>query len=253
MKSIFLILIFLSFSLTSCNSEETKVNETKLKSVFNSETSTNLSTTNKLSKNNQNQNNMENNTNLDDNSSNNLESSKIEEAIFAAGCFWCVEAVFQRVEGVISQESGYIGGKIKNPTYEQICTGTTDHAEAIRIKFNPNVISYDELLEIFWTTHDPTTLNRQGNDVGTQYRSAIFYTNNSQKEKAEFYLKRLNEELTFGKKVVTEITKASEFYIAEKYHQDYYNQNSNQSYCAFVIAPKIEKLNKVFKHKLKKK
>lgn len=252
MKTTLVIILFLTFNLTSCDSEESKVSETKLKSVFNSE----KSNINQKNTNNQNQKNMENKTNLNNNlddKSNNIDSSKIEEAIFAAGCFWCVEAVFQRVDGVISQESGYIGGKIKNPTYEQICTGTTDHAEAIRIKFNPNIISYDELLEIFWTTHDPTTLNRQGNDVGTQYRSAVFYTNDSQKEKAEFYLKKLNEELIFGKKVVTEITKESEFYIAEKYHQNYYNQNSNQSYCAFVIAPKIEKLNKVFKHKLKKK
>lgn len=245
MRTTFVIILILTFNLTSCESQEAKVNETKLKSVFNSEKSNKSQDNSK--------NNMETQEIKTQIANDNIQdTSNIEEAIFAAGCFWCVEAVFQRVEGVISQESGYIGGKIKNPTYEQICTGTTDHAEAIRIKFNPNIISYDELLEIFWTTHDPTTLNQQGNDKGTQYRSAIFYTNESQKEKAEFYLKRLNEELTFGKKVVTEITKASEFYIAEKYHQNYYNQNSNQSYCAFVIAPKIEKLNKVFKHKLKK-
>lgn len=172
-------------------------------------------------------------------------------ATFAAGCFWCIEAQFLQLEGVNKVESGYIGGHVANPTYKQVCTGTTGHAEAINIYYNPELLSYDELLAAFWTTHDPTQLNRQGNDVGTQYRSAIFYHNDDQKEKAEHYKRKLNEEKAFNNPVVTEISEYDVFYKAEDYHQDYYNQNSNQGYCTFVIKPKLEKFKKVFKDKLK--
>lgn len=222
----FLLVTFLSvFNVTCAENNNTK----EISKVFNS--------------NKENEKSMENN--------NSTQISKTDTAIFAAGCFWCVEAVFQLVNGVKKVESGYIGGDTKNPTYKDICTGTTNHAEAIRITFDSSVISFDELLEIFWTTHDPTTLNRQGNDIGTQYRSAVFYLSDAQKDKAQYYKDQLNKEQTFGKNVVTEITKASDFYIAEDYHQNYYNQNKSQPYCSYVITPKIEKLNKVFKHKLK--
>ncbi|MFY7788320.1 MAG: peptide-methionine (S)-S-oxide reductase MsrA [Thermoflexibacteraceae bacterium] len=177
---------------------------------------------------------------------------KMEIATFGAGCFWCVEAVFQRLEGVEKVVSGYTGGTTKNPTYKEICTGETGHAEVCQITYDPTVISYDELLEVFWQTHDPTTLNRQGNDVGTQYRSAIFYHNETQKALAEKYKTALTNEKVFDKPVVTEIVPLTVFYAAEDYHQNYYNQNTTQGYCAFVIAPKVEKLKKVFKSKLKK-
>lgn len=172
-------------------------------------------------------------------------------ATFGSGCFWCTEAIFERVNGVIDVVSGYAGGHVENPTYEAVCDGTTGHAECTQIIFNPDVISYDELLEIFWKTHDPTTLNRQGNDVGTQYRSVIFYHNEEQKQKAEYYKKKLEEENIWNDPIVTEISPLTVFYKAEKYHQDYYENNSSQSYCAFVITPKIEKFEKVFKDKLK--
>lgn len=179
-------------------------------------------------------------------------NTNLEKATFGAGCFWCIEAVFQRLEGVDTVISGYTGGQTQNPTYKEICTGTTGHAEVAQITYNPDIISFDELLEVFWATHDPTTLNRQGNDVGTQYRSAIFYHNDEQKQKAEFYLKRLTEEKVFDKPIVTEITPLGKFYVAENYHQNYYNNNKSQGYCAFVISPKVEKLKKVFPAKLKK-
>lgn len=179
-------------------------------------------------------------------------SGNTETAIFASGCFWCTEAVFEELRGVENVESGYIGGEIKDPTYEEVCAGTTGHAEATRIMYNPDVISFDELLEVFWKTHDPTTLNRQGNDVGTQYRSGIFYVNDNQKEIATDYKKKLEEAGIYDSPIVTEITEASKFYVAEKYHQDYYEQNPNEGYCSFVITPKIEKFRKVFEDKLKK-
>ncbi|MBS1551114.1 MAG: peptide-methionine (S)-S-oxide reductase MsrA [Bacteroidetes bacterium] len=177
-------------------------------------------------------------------------SEKTDTAVFGAGCFWCVEAIFQRLKGVESIESGYSGGTVENPTYKQVCTGETGHAEVAKIIFDPSVISYEELLEVFWTTHDPTTLNRQGADVGTQYRSAVFYLNDEQKKKAE---KSKNEVATqiWDGKIVTEITPLKKFYKAEDYHQDYYNQNSDQSYCRFVINPKLEKFRKKFSDKLK--
>lgn len=184
----------------------------------------------------------------------NLSSPKPAEsdtATFAAGCFWCVEAQFLQLEGVNKVISGYTGGKVKNPTYKQVCTGKTGHAEAIQIIYDPNVISYDELLEAFFIAHDPTQLNRQGNDVGPQYRSAIFYHNQEQKEKANYYIKKLTEENIYPKKIVTEVSPSGEYYVAEDYHQNYYALNKNQPYCQFVITPKLEKFKKVFKEKLK--
>ena len=178
---------------------------------------------------------------------------KTDTATFAAGCFWCVEAVFQELKGVLSVTSGYTGGKIKNPTYREVCSGLTGHAEACQIIFDPAVITYDELLEAFWSSHDPTTLNRQGADQGTQYRSAIFYHNEDQKKLAESYKAKLNAENAFDKPIVTEISQASVFYKAEDYHQNYYDENGNAPYCTFVIAPKLEKFRKVFKDKLKNK
>ena len=172
-------------------------------------------------------------------------------ATFGAGCFWCVEAVFQDLKGVYKVESGYTGGSVKNPSYKEVCNGTTGHAEVIQIRYNPNEISFEELLEVFWEVHDPRTLNRQGNDVGTQYRSAIYYHNDEQKNTSESYKKRLNDEQVFPNPIVTEISPADTFYVAENYHQDYFNQNGEQPYCAFVIKPKVEKFKKVFKEKLK--
>jgi len=176
---------------------------------------------------------------------------KTDTATFASGCFWCVEAVFQELKGVLSVTSGYTGGKIKNPTYREVTSGLTGHAEACMIIFDPSVISYDELLEAFWASHDPTTLNRQGADQGTQYRSAIFYHNDTQKQLAEAYKTKLNSEKVFDKPIVTEINPAAPFYIAEDYHQNYFNQNGDAPYCTYVIVPKLEKFRKVFKDKLK--
>ncbi len=182
----------------------------------------------------------------------NEQNTRLEIATFGSGCFWCTEAIFERVNGVTRVVSGYSGGTVDNPTYKDVCTGTTGHAECTQITFNPAIISYDELLEIFWKMHDPTTLNRQGNDVGTQYRSVIFYHNEGQKQKAEFYKNKLTEEKIWDKLIVTEITKFEKFYPAEDYHQEYYDNNPNQGYCAFVITPKVEKFEKIFKDKLKK-
>lgn len=179
------------------------------------------------------------------------EKGKLQSATFGSGCFWCSEAIFERVKGVTSVMSGYAGGKVENPTYEAVCSGTTGHAEVVQINFDPNIVSYDELLEIFWKTHDPTTLNRQGADVGTQYRSVIFYNDDNQKQKAESYKSELSEAGIWKDPIVTEISPLNNFYPAEKYHQDYYDQNPNKGYCSFVITPKIEKFEKVFKDKLK--
>ena len=179
-------------------------------------------------------------------------SEKIDTATFGTGCFWCTEALFEQLNGVVKVTSGYSGGKVANPTYKQVCTGETGHAECVEVLYEPDKISYDELLEVFWQTHDPTTLNRQGADVGTQYRSAIFYHNQEQKEKAEHYKEQLNKEGAFKNPVVTEITPASKFYPAEDYHQEYYANNKNTNpYCAVVIRPKLEKFQKVFAKKLK--
>ncbi|MEX1239975.1 MAG: peptide-methionine (S)-S-oxide reductase MsrA [Cyclobacteriaceae bacterium] len=177
--------------------------------------------------------------------------SGLETATFGSGCFWCTEAIFLDVEGIMSAVSGYMGGKVKNPTYKEVCSGLTGHAEVVQLTFEPGVISYEQLLEIFWQTHDPTTLNQQGADVGTQYRSVVFYHSEEQRKNAEFYKSRLEEEGAFDKPIVTEIDPASIFYKAENYHQNYYNLNSNAPYCTFVIRPKLEKFKKAFKDKLK--
>lgn len=180
----------------------------------------------------------------------NIQEGK-EVATFAGGCFWCTEAIFQEVKGVENVVSGYTGGTIKNPAYREIGTGRTGHAEAVQITFNPKLVSYEDLLEIFFGTHDPTTLNRQGADVGTQYRSEIFYHSEAQKEKAEQYIKWIEKEKLYKNPIVTKVSPAKEFYNAEDYHQDYYSQNSQQGYCQMVIAPKLEKLRKYYKSKLK--
>ncbi|HOO85506.1 MAG TPA: peptide-methionine (S)-S-oxide reductase MsrA [Prolixibacteraceae bacterium] len=171
-----------------------------------------------------------------------------ETAVFGGGCFWCTEAVFSNLKGVNNVVPGYSGGTLENPTYNDVCTGETGHAEVIKIEFDPKEISFEQLLEVFFQTHDPTTLNRQGADVGTQYRSVIFYTNIEQKQLAEKYIEKLDDKKLHERKIVTEISELSEFYSAENYHIDYYSRNSNQPYCRFVIDPKIEKLNKHFKH-----
>ena len=176
-----------------------------------------------------------------------------ESAIFAGGCFWCIEAVFLELEGVLKVMPGYIGGQTSNPTYNEICKGTTGHAEAIKITFDSQIISFGELLEVFFATHDPTTLNRQGNDIGTQYRSEVFYTNENQKALAHKYIELLNNKFTFGKPIVTMVSEASHFYNAEDYHHNYYNQNKSQGYCSYVITPKIDKLKNKFQSKLKNK
>lgn len=189
----------------------------------------------------------------DDKTDNQTEGKKLEVANFGAGCFWCVEAVFDQLKGVHSVESGFMGGWVKNPTYEQACSGKTGHAEIAQIKFDPTVISFKELLEVFWKTHDPTTLNRQGNDVGPQYRSAIFYTTDEQKELAEKYKKKLDESGAFQAPIVTEITQASEFYTAGDKHKDYYQRNPGSGYCQMIIRPKVEKFRQAFSDKLKSK
>ncbi|NJD22940.1 MAG: peptide-methionine (S)-S-oxide reductase MsrA [Melioribacter sp.] len=180
------------------------------------------------------------------------DQNKYEVATFGAGCFWCTEAVFQRLKGVVKVESGYSGGSVPNPSYEAVCTGKTGHAECSQITYDPKIISYKELLEVFWKTHDPTTLNRQGADAGTQYRSVIFYHNDEQKQLAEKYKNELESAQIWSDPIVTEISQLKNFYKAEDYHQNYYNQNGNKPYCSFVITPKIEKFKKVFAEKLKK-
>jgi len=180
-------------------------------------------------------------------------NTTMDTATFGAGCFWCVEAIFQNLNGVEKVVSGYSGGNVTDPTYDQVCTGTTGHAEVCNIIYNPEVITFDQLLEVFWKTHDPTTPNRQGADAGTQYRSVIFYHNSKQKELAEHYLNRLDSEKIFPAKIVTQIEPFTVFYKAENYHQNYYNQNKYQPYCTMVITPKVEKFTKVFANSLKKK
>ena len=181
----------------------------------------------------------------------NVQNENLEVATFGAGCFWCVEAVFERIKGVESVVSGYAGGNVKNPTYREVTSGLTGHAEVTQIKYDPEIVSFSELLEIFWKTHDPTTLNRQGADVGTQYRSAIFYHDENQKKLAQKYKDELNGAGAFKNPIITEIVPYTEFYVAEDYHQQYYDLNSKQPYCQYVIAPKLEKLEKVFADKLK--
>lgn len=180
-----------------------------------------------------------------------MQNQKYKIATLGAGCFWCVETIFEELQGVISVESGYMGGHTKNPTYKEVCTETTGHAEVARIIYDPEIISFKDILEVFWQTHDPTTLNKQGNDTGTQYRSAVFYHSEKQKEEAEFYKNKLEESAVFSNPIVTEITPATDYYVAEDYHQNYYQLNSEASYCQYVIKPKVEKFRKVFKDKLK--
>ena len=174
-----------------------------------------------------------------------------DTATFGAGCFWCVEAQFQLLDGVISVTSGYSGGTIKNPSYDMVCTGRTGHAEVCQIVFDTTKITYDEMLSAFWQCHDPTQLNRQGNDVGTQYRSVIYYHSDEQRKRAEHYKNELNAKNTWGAPVVTEISAFTVFYKAEGYHQNYYNENKQQGYCQYVVRPKVEKFREVFKDKLK--
>jgi peptide-methionine (S)-S-oxide reductase len=186
------------------------------------------------------------------NMTNHVNKSGLETATFGSGCFWCTEAIFLNVNGVETVVSGYMGGKAKNPTYKEVCSGLTGHAEVIQLTYDPAKVTYDELLEFFWKTHDPTTLNRQGNDVGTQYRSVIYYHNNEQKQLATHYKKKLDGSGAFNAPIVTEISPAEAFYKAEDYHQNYYNLNSSAPYCSYVIQPKLEKFKKAFKEKLKK-
>ena len=176
----------------------------------------------------------------------------MEKATFGAGCFWCVEAIFQELDGVESVISGYAGGKIANPTYKEVCSGLTGHAEVAQITYDPAKISFEELLEVFWQTHDPTTLNQQGNDIGSQYRSAIFYHNEEQERLGKQYKEELDKSGAWDNPVITEIVPLTEFYVAEDYHQNYYDLNASQPYCAYLIKPKVEKFRKVFASKLKK-
>lgn len=180
-----------------------------------------------------------------------VEENKIDTITLGAGCFWCVEAIFAETKGVVSVKSGYSGGEIKNPSYKEVCTGRTGHAEVVQVAYDTSEISLQDILEIFWQTHDPTTLNRQGADVGTQYRSAIFYHNERQKEVAEEIKGRLDSSGAWNNPIVTEITEFETFYEAEDYHQDYFAENGDQPYCRAVIRPKLEKYRKAFKDKLK--
>ncbi len=179
--------------------------------------------------------------------------NKLDTATFATGCFWCTEAMFKELKGVVSVTPGFSGGHTVNPSYEEVCTGTTGHAESCNIVYDPMKISFDELLEAFFTAHDPTQLNRQGNDVGTQYRSAVFYHNEEQKQKAEYYIKKINEEKAYPQPVVTQVVPFKVFYKAEDYHKDYYARNGEAPYCKYVIQPEVEKFKKIFagKHLLK--
>lgn len=183
--------------------------------------------------------------------SQNKTEKKMEQATFGAGCFWCVEAIFERVKGVSQVESGYSGGVIKNPSYREVVTGRTGHVEVTRITFDPEVVSYETLLEVLWHTHNPTTLNRQGNDVGTQYRSAIFYHNEEQRIAAEQSLKKTDASGLWDNPIVTTVEPLKNYYVAENYHQDYFENNPNAGYCSFVIAPKVKKFKKEFAHLLK--
>ncbi len=179
-------------------------------------------------------------------------TNKLETAILGAGCFWCIETIFQKLNGVHTVKSGYSGGHIKNPAYREVCQGTTGHAEVAKIDFDPEMISFTELLEVFWKVHDPTTLNRQGGDVGTQYRSSIFFTTEKQKEMATSFMKKLDESGMYANPMVTEITNFEIFYPSEDYHTDYFNQHGDEGYCQLVIQPKVDKFKKIFEDKLKK-
>jgi peptide-methionine (S)-S-oxide reductase len=190
--------------------------------------------------------------NTEDKEINKNEGMKTDTATFGTGCFWCTEAVFQELEGVLKVTSGYSGGHVANPTYEQVCSKQTGHAEVVQIVYDPGKISFDELLKVFWEVHDPTTLDQQGNDVGPQYRSAVFYNNQQQKELAEKYKAELDKSGAFRSPIVTEISPLKNFYSAEDYHQNFYSNNPNYGYCSYVIRPKLDKFEKVFKDKLRK-
>lgn len=179
-------------------------------------------------------------------------AKELEKATLGGGCFWCTEAVYLELAGVVDVKPGYSGGHVKNPSYKEVCTGATGHAEAVQITFDPEKLSYSQILEVFFATHDPTTLNRQGNDVGTQYRSVIFYHSQQQKETAEKVIRSLEEENVYDRPIVTEIAPFDTFYVAEDYHQNYYARNKSQGYCQYIIAPKLDKFRKVFKDQLKK-
>ncbi len=179
-------------------------------------------------------------------------NQQTEVATLAGGCFWCLEAVFDDLRGVLSVESGYAGGQVANPTYREVCAGTTGHAEVVQITFDPQVVSFRELLEVFFTIHDPTTLNRQGADIGTQYRSAIFYHSPEQQELAQQVINELNAEGIWDAPIVTEVVPFEQFYVAEDYHQEYYANNQSQPYCRAVVAPKVAKFRQKFLGKLKK-
>jgi len=182
-----------------------------------------------------------------------MENNNLETATLAAGCFWCVEAVFDDLQGVEDVVSGYSGGHTENPTYQEVCSETTGHAEVIQIKFNPDEISFKEILQVFFAVHDPTTLNRQGNDVGTSYRSAIFYHSDEQKRVAEEVIKEVTEGGVYDNPIVTQVAPFDKFYVAENYHQEYFANNPNQPYCAAIVAPKVSKFRKKFLDKLKSK
>lgn len=175
----------------------------------------------------------------------------LKTATFGAGCFWCVEAVFLELQGVTDVQSGYSGGKIKNPSYKEVCAGVTGHAEVTRISYDPQLVSFDELLEVFWQVHDPTTLNRQGGDVGTQYRSVVFYHDDEQRQKAEHYMAELDKSGAWPNPIVTEISPLINYYPAEDYHQNYFALHPEQAYCKMVVGPKVDKFRKAFRHKLK--
>ena len=176
---------------------------------------------------------------------------ELEKATLGGGCFWCTEAVYLELKGVVDVKPGYSGGHVKNPSYKEVCNETTGHAEVVQITFDPAIVSYTEILEVFFVTHDPITLNRQGNDVGTQYRSAIFYHSEAQKQTAQKVIELLTKDKVYNKPIVTEVTKFDVFYLAEDYHHNYFARNKNQPYCQFVVAPKVDKFRKVFKEKMK--
>ena len=179
-------------------------------------------------------------------------AKELEKATLGGGCFWCTEAVYLELKGVVDVKPGYSGGHVNNPGYKEVCTGITGHAEAVQITFDPEIVSFSQILEVFFMTHDPTTLNRQGNDVGPQYRSVIFYHNEKQKETAEKVIAAFEQEQVYDKPIVTEIAPYDTFYVAEDYHLNYYNRNKSQGYCQYIITPKLEKFRKVFKDLLKK-
>ncbi|MFN4110910.1 MAG: peptide-methionine (S)-S-oxide reductase MsrA [Ignavibacteria bacterium] len=181
-----------------------------------------------------------------------VNTKEFKKATFGGGCFWCTEAVFKQIDGVISTEVGYAGGHTENPTYEQVCTGKTGHAEVCQVVFDPEKITYDELLEIFFKTHDPTTLNRQGADIGTQYRSVIFYHDEEQKNRALSFISKLQRSGKYENQIVTQVEALNNYYRAEEYHQNYFEKNPYAAYCVYVVAPKVDKTKKLFKEKIKK-